>query len=176
MIRLVPRTRPALQRRQLLRAGFAAIGTAAAVGIAGAVVPFLRVTRVIGLGETIAAGKKTDILARFAATNDTPILYPQHRFFLLRAPGGIVAAYRKCTHLGCAVPYAPGEDRFHCPCHQSVYDKHTAVVISGPAPKPLQLFHIREAENGDLLVDTNPLTVIDRAENRWDPAHLEVRA
>ena len=176
MIRLEPRARPALQRRRLLRAGFAAIGTAAAISLAGAVIPFVRVTRVIGLGETIVAGKTADILARFSATNDTPILYPQHRFFLLRAPGGIVAAYRKCTHLGCAVPYVPGEDRFHCPCHQSVYDKHTAVVISGPAPKPLELFHLREAANGDLLVDTNPLTVIDRRDNRWDPAHLEIRA
>lgn len=176
MIRLAPPTGSALHRRRFLRAGFAAIGVLAAAEVAAVFAPFLRVTRVIGLGETISAGKKTEILARFAATNDTPILYPQHRFFLLRAPGGIVAAYRKCTHLGCAVPYAPGEDRFHCPCHQSVYDKHTAVVISGPAPKPLQLFHIREEANGDLLVDTNPLTVIDRAENRWDPAHLEVRA
>jgi cytochrome b6-f complex iron-sulfur subunit len=176
VIRPAPRTGSPLQRRQLLRAGFAAVGTAAALGVAGALVPFLRVTRVIGLGETIIAGKTADILARFDATDDTPILYPQHRFFLLRAPGGIVAAYRKCTHLGCAVPYAPGEDRFHCPCHQSVFDKHTAVVISGPAPKPLQLFHVREEANGDLLVDTNPLTVIDRRDNRWDDAHLEVRA
>ena len=176
MIRLAPRTGPALHRRQLIRAGFAAIGTAAAFGVAGAVVPFLRVTRVIGLGETVVAGKTTDILARFAATDDTPILYPQHRFFLLRAPGGIVAAYRKCTHLGCAVPYVPGEDRFHCPCHQSVYDKRTAVVISGPAPKPLQLFHISETADGVLVVDTNPLRVIDRLDNRWDPAHLEIRA
>ena len=176
MIRPGPPATAALPRRHVLRAGFAAIGALAAVEVAAAIAPFLRVTRVIGLGETIVAGRTAEILARFASTNDAPILFPQHRFFLLRAPGGIIAAYRKCTHLGCAVPFAPGEDRFHCPCHQSLFDKHTAVVIGGPAPKPLQLFHIREEANGDLLVDTNPLTVIDRRENRWDPAHLEIRA
>ncbi len=176
VIRLGPQPRSALLRRHLLRAGFTAIGALAVAEVTGVVVPFLRVTRVMGLGETIVAGKKAEILARFAATNDTPILYPQHRFFLLRAPGGIVAAYRKCTHLGCAVPFVPGEDRFHCPCHQSQFDKHTAVLIDGPAPKPLQLFHMREEANGDLLVDTNPLRVIDRRDNHWDPAHLEIRA
>lgn len=174
MIRL--RDTAGIRRRPFLRWTFAAAGVLAATELIGAVAPFLKVTRVIGLGETIVAGKKAELLARFAATNDAPILYAQHRFFLLRAPGGIVAAYRKCTHLGCAVPFVPGEDRFHCPCHQSQFDKHTAVLIEGPAPKPLQLFHVREEANGDLLVDTNPLTVIDRRENRWDPAHLEVRA
>lgn len=175
MIRLGPHTGSALRRRHVLRAGFTAIGALAAAEVAGAFAPFLRVTRIIGLGETIVAGNKTEIVTRFGATNDTPILFPQHRFFLLRAPGGIIAAYRKCTHLGCAVPFVPGEDRFHCPCHQSLFDKHTAVVIGGPAPKPLQLFHLREEVNGDLLVDTNPLRVIDRRDNRWDPAHLEIR-
>src|SRR5439155_465237 len=79
-----------------------------------------------------------------AATNDRPILFREGRFFLLHAPSGIIAAYRKCTHLGCAVPWNDAEDRFHCPCHGSLYDKRTAVVLRTPAPKPLQLFHIAE--------------------------------
>lgn len=29
---------------------------------------------------------------------------------------------------------------------------------------------------GRLVVDTNPLNFIDRAANRWDPAHLEISA
>lgn len=176
MIRLAPRTGPALQRRQLIRAGFAAIGTAAAVGIAGAVVPFLRVTRVAGFGAPIAVGTRDALLATFAATNDRPILNVPGRFWLLHAPGGVIAAYRKCTHLGCAVPWDEKQDRFACPCHGSQFDKHTAIVLQTPAPKPLQLFHITETPEGVLVVDTNPLRVIDRPDNRWDPAHLEVRA
>ncbi len=133
----------------------------------------MRVQRVLGLGERVPVGTRDEILERFRSTEDRPILFSTGRFFLLHAPGGIVAAYRKCTHLGCSVPFVPAEDRFHCPCHQSVYDKRTAVVISGPAPKPLQLFHIT-AQDGTLVVDTNPLNVIDRRDNVWDPTVLEV--
>lgn len=163
-----------INRRRALRAGFAAIVALGATEAAAALSPFLRVTRVQGLGEKVAVGTRDEVLARFAATRDAPVLFPQHRFFLLHAPGGVVAAYRKCTHLGCAVPFVPAEDRFHCPCHQSQFDKRTGVLIAGPAPKPLQLFHIAE-DDGRLVVDTNPLNVIDRGDNRWDPAHLEVR-
>ena len=172
MIRSRPTVR--LGRRQALRAAFVT-GAAVALAQAAAALPaFLRVNRVEGLGALVPVGTRAALLAAFAATNDRPILNIAGRFWLLHAPGGIVAAYRKCTHRGCAVPYSDAEDRFHCPCHQSVYDKHTAVVVSGPAPKPLQLFHIREDASG-LVVDTNPLAVIDRTDNRWDPAHLEVR-
>ena len=171
------RSRPdpaTLGRRQALRAAFAAVAAIAVTQLAAAVPAYLRVNRIEGLGALVPVGSRDDILAAFARTNDRPILNIAGRFWLLRAPGGIVAAYRKCTHLGCAVPFNDAEDRFHCPCHQSVYDKHTAVVVSGPAPKPLQLFHIKDDASG-LIVDTNPLNVIDRTDNRWDSAHLEIR-
>ena len=160
-------------RRSALRAAFGALAGLAGAEAVGLVAPFLRVTRVAGLGGPVAAGRLDALLASFAATNDRPIQNRGGRFFLLRAPGGIVAAYAKCTHLGCIVPFSDAEDRFHCPCHQSQYDKHTAVVLYGPAPKPLQLFHITETDTG-LVVDTNPLNVIDRRDNRWDPAVIEV--
>lgn len=162
-----------IERRQLLRVGFLGIAGLAATELAAALAPFLRVTRVSGLGAPVSVGTKAEVLARFAASGDDPILVTQGRFFLMHPPGGIIAAYRKCTHLGCAVPFAPAEDRFHCPCHGSIFDKRTAVVIKDPAPKPLQLFHIREEPRG-LVVDTNPLNVIDRPDNRWDPSVIEV--
>ncbi len=164
---------PHVGRRQVLRLGFLAAISLAAVEIGSAVVPFLRVQKIVGLGVPVNVGSRSAILAAFKATNDAPILYRQGHFFLLHAPGAIVAAYRKCTHLGCAVPWSAAEDLFHCPCHQSKYDKHTAVVLDGPAPKPLQLFHITETD-GDLIVDTNPLRVIARSENHWDPSVIEI--
>ena len=176
MIRVAPPARRAMHRRQLLRAGFAAIGALAAAEVAAAVAPFLRVTRITGFGAPIAIGTRGALLATFAATDDRPILNVPGRFWLLHAPGGVIAAYRKCTHLGCAVPWDAGQDRFTCPCHGSQFDKRTAVVLKSPAPKPLQLFHISETPQGMLVVDTNPLRVIDRPDNRWDPAHLEIRA
>ena len=169
------RTRPSsrLDRRQLLRVGFFGGAALAGTEILASVAPFMTANKIVGLGVPVNVGPKGAILASFAETNDVPILFRAGHFFLLHPNGGIVAAYRKCTHLGCAVPWAAAEDRFHCPCHQSQYDKHTAVVLYGPAPKPLQLFHITETDTG-LVVDTNPLNVIDRRDNRWDPAVIEV--
>jgi cytochrome b6-f complex iron-sulfur subunit len=161
------------RRRAILRAGFLGALGLAAVEVAVLVAPFIRVNRIQGLGKPVAVGTKIQVLQMFGATNDRPILFREGRFFLLHAPGGIVAAYRKCTHLGCAVPWNDAEDRFHCPCHSSQYDKHTAVVLRTPAPKPLQLFHITESPEGQLVVDTNPLRVIDRT-GEWDPSVIEI--
>jgi cytochrome b6-f complex iron-sulfur subunit len=174
----VIRSRPLdarLGRRQALRLGFLGVAGLATAELSGLVAPFLRVTRVEGLGTPIAVGTAVGLLEAFAKTDDRPILNYAGRFFLLRAPGGIVAAYRKCTHLGCTVPFNAAEDRFHCVCHQSVYDKHTALLLGGPAPRGLDLFHMRDVE-GTLIVDTNPLNVMVRADNHWDPAHVEISA
>ncbi len=160
-------------RRQLLRLGFLGAASLALVETGLAVVPFMQVRKIVGLGVPVNVGTKAQVLAAFAGTSDAPILFRQGHFFLLHPPGGIIAAYRKCTHLGCAVPFSSSEDRFHCPCHGSIYDKRTAIVIRDPAPKPLQLFHIAETDAG-LVVDTNPLNVIDRRTNRWDPSVIEI--
>src|SRR3981081_3859727 len=155
MIRLPAVSTQRLQRRQLLRITFAAAVALGVAELTAALAPYLRVTRVIGLGAPVPVGKASEILAQFAATNDRPILFREGRFFLLHAPGGIIAAYRKCTHLGCTLPFNPAKDLFECPCHGSRYDKRTAVVLRTPAPKPLQLFHIPESAAGSLIVDTN---------------------
>lgn len=174
MIRTTALDLPA-SRRQLLRLGFLSAVALAATEIAVTFAPFMRVTRITGLGADVGIREtKAELLDRFAATDDEPLLYAQDRFFLLHAPGGIVAAYRKCTHLGCAVPFAKNEDRFHCPCHQSQYDKRTALLLEGPAPRGLDLFHVTE-EPGKLVVSTNPLTVMVRVDNKWHPEQLEVR-
>jgi len=173
MIRLPAVAGAGVRRRQLLRVGFASALALSATDLVAAVAPYLRMTRVIGLGAPVAVGTAAQILAQFAQTNDRPILFREGRFFLLHAPGGIVAAYRKCTHLGCTVPFSTGSDLFECPCHGSRYDKHTATVLRTPAPRPLDLFHISQLPSGALVVDTNPLNVMTRSE--WDPRQLEIR-
>ena len=164
-----------IKRRQLLRVGFLGGTLLALAEIGGLIYPFMKPNKIVGLGAKVPVGSKEALLAQFEASKDVPILNTQGRFFLLHPEGGIIAAYRKCTHLGCAVPYVPAENQFHCPCHGSLYNKLTAVVEGGPAPKPLQLFHISDV-NGTLVVDTNPLNVIDREKNKWDPAVIEIRA
>lgn len=164
-----------IKRRQLLRLGFLGGTLLALTEISALIYPFLKPNKIVGLGAKIPVGSKETLLAQFLATQDAPILNTQGKFFLLHPEGGIIAAYRKCTHLGCSVPFVPSEGRFHCPCHGSLYNKHTAVVEGGPAPKPLQLFHITDV-NGTLVVDTNPLNAIDRGKNEWDPSVIEIRA
>jgi len=162
-----------IKRRQLLRVGFLT-ATVLAVGELLGILPiFIRVIKIEGRGAKVPAGKKADVLISFTNTKDEPILNTEGRFFLIHAPSAIAAAYRKCTHLGCTVPWNKPEDQFHCPCHGSLYDKHTALVIGGPAPRGLDLFHISDV-NGALIVDTNPLNVMSRPDNKWHPDQAEV--
>ena len=163
-----------VKRRHLLRIGFLTATLVGAAELAGALPIFARVIKIEGLGGQVPAGNKADILATFKSTNDTPILNMAGRFFLIHPAGAIAAAYRKCVHLGCAVPFNASEDRFHCVCHQSIYDKHTALKKEGPAPRGLDLFHVQEAANGALIVNTNPLEVMRRDDNRWHAEHVEV--
>ena len=162
-----------IKRRQLLRIGFLTATLLAVSELLGVLPIFVKVIKIEGLGAKIPAGKKADILAAFAKTKDEPVLNTEGRFFLIHGPGAIAAAYRKCVHLGCAVPYSKGELQFHCPCHGSLYDKLTALKTGGPAPRGLDLFHITET-NGVLIVDTNPLNVMKRSNNEWDPKQIEV--
>lgn len=75
------------------------------------------------------------------------------RFYLVRLDaGGLMALYRKCTHLGCAVPYEPTQGQFVCPCHGSAFDL-SGDVQNAPAPRAMDLFQIT-IEDGNILVDT----------------------
>lgn len=75
------------------------------------------------------------------------------RFYISRLEdSGMLALWQKCTHLGCTVPWREDEGRFHCPCHSSIYTP-AGEVVSGPAPRPLDLFPI-EIVNGNVVVDT----------------------
>ena len=82
--------------------------------------------------------------------------FREGKFYLARLDGGaFLAMYRKCTHLGCTVPWIPDEQRFACPCHASAFDIR-GDVLSAPAPRALDLFPVR-VENGIVKVDTTRL-------------------
>ncbi len=72
---------------------------------------------------------------------------------LVHLPGGGFAAYSQvCTHLSCAVFYAPEANRLECPCHEGYFDARTGLVIAGPPPRPLPRINL-EIE-GDTIFAT----------------------
>ncbi len=157
-----------LRRRQALRLGL--VGTVILflaelggffTGLGQLLPGFLRPLKAEAFGGTIAAGTIEELMNWFKDKKDEPFLVTQGRFFVLRAPDGLLAVFRKCTHLGCTVPWNAAEDQFHCPCHGSLFDKHTGVVKGGPAPRPLDPFALT-IEDGQVMVDTNPTHVKQR--------------
>lgn len=71
---------------------------------------------------------------------------------LLRLESGEFAAYSAvCTHRQCIVTYDGEEDTLECPCHGSIFDPaNGAVVLGGPAPKPLPEISV-EVKDGKVV-------------------------
>ena len=87
------------------------------------------------------------------------------RFYLVRLnDGGFLALYRKCTHLGCSVPYEPTEGKFICPCHGSAFSLN-GDVQNAPAPRAMDLFELT-IESGEIVVNTGK--VIERDQTTPD--------
>lgn len=68
----------------------------------------------------------------------------------------IVAIRTVCTHLGCTPNWLEGEQKFKCPCHGSGFYKD-GINFEGPAPRPLERYAIRLADDGQLEVDKSKL-------------------
>lgn len=64
------------------------------------------------------------------------IVAEQDTVWVVKQNAELTAFSSRCTHLGCAYHWDPGEDVFVCPCHGSTFSK-TGQVLSGPAPRPL---------------------------------------
>lgn len=64
----------------------------------------------------------------------------------------IYALRTVCTHLGCTPNWLEGEQKFKCPCHGSGFYKD-GINFEGPAPRPLERYAIRLADDGQLEID-----------------------
>jgi cytochrome b6-f complex iron-sulfur subunit len=79
------------------------------------------------------------------------------RFYISYLEDGVMLAlWHRCTHLGCTVPWREDEGRFHCPCHSSIFNTQ-GEVVSGPAPRPMDVFPIT-IEDDQIVVDTGKPT------------------
>jgi cytochrome b6-f complex iron-sulfur subunit len=149
-----------LDRRSFMAYGL--WGTAIALVVEGGVITVQAIRalpKAAAFGSKFEAGNVSD----FEVGSVTYFL--DGRFYVSRLPGGLLALYRKCTHLGCVVPWRPDEQsedslagtgRFNCPCHGSRFDRY-GVVKGGPAPRPLDIFPI-SIEGGKVIVDTGTIT------------------
>lgn len=138
-------------RRGFLKIFWSVLGIVALAEVIGVVYAYLkpRKQRVADetFGSIITAGPADDF------EKNSVTAFRRGQFYLICLDdGGFMALSRKCTHLGCTVPWVASEKKFICPCHSSVFDISGAVLQS-PAPRPLDVFSVL-IENGIVKVDT----------------------
>jgi cytochrome b6-f complex iron-sulfur subunit len=144
-------------RRDFLNIAWVATGALAVAGAGAMTLSFLAPRVVEGkFGGVFTVGPVAD----FPPGSVTPV--NEGRFYLVRlADGGFLALYRKCTHLGCAVPWEPAQGKFVCPCHASAFEVD-GEVLNAPAPRSLDRFPVTITD-GIVTVDTGEVIVRDHA-------------
>jgi len=138
-----------MKRRQFLTWGTAGLGAlCTAIGVSlGAVVRFLTPSVFYEPPRTFKIGTPGD----FAL--GPPTFLADEKIFVFRdREKGFAVASAVCTHLGCTVNYFQSDERFHCPCHGSVFTAN-GKVVHGPAPRPLEWYEVTLARDGQLLVN-----------------------
>jgi cytochrome b6-f complex iron-sulfur subunit len=139
-------------RRSFLNKLWMVLGVVALAEFIAVAVAFLRPGKSKALqnsGDTVITGGAVE---KFLPNSVTAFL--RGRFYLARLEdGGFLALSRKCTHLGCTLPWVEKESRFVCPCHASAFDI-TGNVINAPAPRALDIYPVN-IENDIVKVDTS---------------------
>ncbi len=158
--------RPVLTRRLFILGGFWTTIGLALVGRLGPSLDFAYPRRVTGAARDVFVSE--DLIP---GPGDEPVAIPEGRFFLLNlepgvtpngeeTPGGLLALWRKCPHLGCTVPWRPDFNFlgrtgwFRCPCHGSTYTKEGGILVAGPAPRPMDVFPLEVQEDNSIKVTT----------------------
>ena len=148
-------------RRDALRRLWRILGLVALVEVAAAVGLYLwprkPKAREGAYGGVVTAGPVDNFEA------GTVTAFAKGQFYLVRLDdGGFLALSRRCTHLGCTVPWSEVDRKFACPCHASAFAV-TGEVLSAPAPRPLDLYRVA-IEDGVVKVDTSVAIVRERYE------------
>jgi len=171
-----------LSRRSLLRA---AIGTGIGlwlVEILGGTIGFAW-SAVAGVGAKVRVGTLEDLLLTnpgLPIRDGFPAYVLAARAFVVLvdpAKGGwspgvdaigegtalnVRALSQRCPHLGCRPNPCIEDFWFHCPCHQSRYDRlgiKPAGEAYGPAPHGMDRYAIEVDASGALIIDTGTITL-----------------
>jgi len=133
-------------RRSFLNTLLGVSGLAWAGTIAYPVIRYLR--------PPVEAGGANDVtlsdgdVTKVGDQGYTIVQLGQDRVIVLRDQRGkLHACQAKCTHEGCTVRYKRDEGLIWCACHNAKFTLDGA-VISGPPPRPLPPYKVREATAG----------------------------
>jgi cytochrome b6-f complex iron-sulfur subunit len=144
-------TRPDRNRRRFLTKLWIGLGIVAIGECIAVIITFLRPVK-----TGAKSGESSTIIEAGPVASFPPhsvTAFVRGKFYLCRLKdGGFLAVSRKCTHLGCTVPWVDTEKRFVCPCHGSAFDI-SGEVLSPPAPRALDIYGLF-IENNIVKVDT----------------------
>jgi cytochrome b6-f complex iron-sulfur subunit len=160
--RAAPSPGSVINRRAFVLTGFwGSIAAVAAAIVGGWGIDFLWPKKLTGFGAAI------DVKAsKIPAPGSDPIHVAEGRFWLMNvasegeSPGGLLAFYQKCPHLGCTVPWRADFDFggkkgwFRCPCHGSTFTKEGGILVAGPSSRNMDTMAITVKPTGDITVET----------------------
>lgn len=104
-------------------------------------------------GDSTGFGGKIRTLPPEAVPETGVLEVPAARSYLVRIDGEVRALSRKCTHLGCGVPYCESSSQFECPCHGSVFNR-AGEFRGGPSPRGMDQHPVELGDDGLLYIDT----------------------
>lgn len=161
-----PARKGVISRRVFILGGFWSGLLLAIVGLLGSPLDFLWPRKLEAFGRAY-----TVLASSVPPPGGDPVRFPVGRFYLAHlapgqegSPGGVLALYQKCPHLGCTVPWRPDfefagtKGWYRCPCHGSTYTRGAAILVYGPAPRPMDTMAVTVQANGDVVVDTGKIT------------------
>jgi cytochrome b6-f complex iron-sulfur subunit len=142
---------PIAQQDELNRRDFLGDTAAAALGITGLGATIVTVQY---LSPNVLFEPPTRF--RVGTSDDYPVnsvtYIRDQQVYIVRGSQGFYAVSAVCTHLGCITEWRPEDQVIACPCHGSKFEKDGS-KLSGPAPRPLPHFAIRQTPDGELIVD-----------------------
>jgi len=81
-----------------------------------------------------------------------PYVIGDHRIALVRYEGTLYALDDVCPHADASLAFGPVKNGcLICPWHYAEFDLKTGDALSGPAPRGIRTYQIRE-QDGDVLI------------------------